>query len=234
VSEAMTEGITVERTGEVAAVRMRAGENRFNPDNLDAIDAALDEVEGAYGGPSPLVITGEGRFFSNGLDLDWMSQAPAGEPVRVLDRVHALFARLLAFPSFTVAAVNGHAFAAGAMLALACDARVMRADRGFFCLPEVDIRIPFSPGMSALIAAKLPAAVAHEAMITGRRYGGTDAAAVGIVHEAAAEGEVLERARARAAAVGVKSPETMRAIKRGLFEHAIDRLGGGPGGEGRP
>jgi enoyl-CoA hydratase/carnithine racemase len=110
----------------------------------------------------------------------------------------------------------------------------MRADRGFFCLPEVDIRIPFSPGMSALIAAKLPAAVAHEAMITGRRYGGTDAAAVGIVHEAAAEGEVLERARARAAAVGVKSPETMRAIKRGLFEHAIDRLGGGPGGEGRP
>jgi enoyl-CoA hydratase/carnithine racemase len=72
-------------------------------------------------------------------------------------RVQALFARVLGVGVPSVAALQGHTFAAGAMLALAHDQRVMRADRGFFCLPEVDIKIPFTRGMAALIAARLPA-----------------------------------------------------------------------------
>ena len=63
----------------------------------------------------------------------------------------ALLARMLALPIPTVAAVTGHAFGAGSMLATAHDWRVMRADRGFFCFPEVDIRLPFTPGMAALV-----------------------------------------------------------------------------------
>ena len=69
--------------------------------------------------------------------------------------MHALFGKMLALPVPTVAAIQGHCFAAGAMLAVAHDFRVMRADRGFFCLPEVDIHIPFTPPMAALIQARL-------------------------------------------------------------------------------
>lgn len=230
MSEVATTPIGVERSGEVAVLHMRAGENRFNPENLDLLEAALDEVEGAEGGPAPLVLTGEAKFFSNGLDLEWMSSAPEGEPQRVLERVHALYARLLAFPSFTVAAINGHAFAAGGMLALACDQRVMRADRGFFCLPEVDLGIPFSEGMSALIQAKLPVRTAQEAMLTGRRYGGPEAEAAGIVDEAAPEDQVLGRAVARASALAGRSPMAVAGIKAGIYERALDRLRGGGGG----
>jgi enoyl-CoA hydratase/carnithine racemase len=219
----------VERSNGVALVRLRAGENRFNPGNLDAFEAALDEVEVSEGDGTPLVLTGEGKFFSNGLDLDWMSSAPQGEPEKVLDRVHALFARVLAFPALTVAAINGHAFAAGGMLALAFDQRVMRADRGFFCLPEADLGIPFTPGMSALISSKLTPATANEAMVTGRRYGGTDAERVGIVDDAVPEEEVVDRAVARAAAGAGKQAVVIAAIKRELYGSTLAALGAEPG-----
>lgn len=230
MSEATTTNVAVERIGEVAVVRMSAGENRFNPGNLDAIEAALDEVEVSDGAGTPLVVTGEGKFFSNGLDLDWMSQAPEGEPEKVLERVHALFARVLAFPALTVAAVNGHAFAAGGMLALAFDQRVMRADRGFFCLPEADLGLPFSPGMSALISEKLTPAAANEAMVTGRRFGGGDAEAVGIVDAVASEADVVDRAVERAAAGAGRQAAVVAAIKRELYGPALAALG--PDGEG--
>jgi enoyl-CoA hydratase/carnithine racemase len=225
VSEAVAEAVAIERLGEVSLLRMQAGENRFNPGNLDAIEAALDELEPTEGSTAPLVLTGEGKFFSNGLDLDWMSGASAGEPERVVERVHALFARLLAYPSLTVAAINGHAFAAGAMLALACDLRVMRADRGFFCLPEADIGIPFSPGMSALIAAKLTPATANEAMVTGRRYGGSDAAEAGILTRAASEDRVLDEAVEAAKAGAGKPMAVTGAIKRELYASPLGALG---------
>jgi enoyl-CoA hydratase/carnithine racemase len=110
------------------------------------------------------------------------------------------------------------------MLALAHDERVMRADRGFFCLPEADIGIPFTPGMTALIAARLSSRAAHDAMITGRRYGGGDAVAAGIVDEAVDFEQVLPRAIERAAALAGKDPTTMATIKQRLYVNAIAAL----------
>jgi Delta3-Delta2-enoyl-CoA isomerase len=215
--------VAAERDGEVTILRLTADENRFNPGMLDAIGAVLDEVE-AEAGPGALVLTGQGKFFSNGLDLDWMASAPAGGAEELLASVHALLARLLAFPTVTVAAINGHCFAAGAMMAAACDARVMRADRGFFCLPEVDIGLPFTPGMTALLKARLPVAAAHEAMTTGRRYGGEQALAAGIVDEAVPDEQVLAAAVARAAGLAGKPRVTLAAIKRNLYAEALAAL----------
>ena len=127
---------------------------------LDAFNALLDQVLDDSGAHA-LVTTGEDKFFSNGLDLEWLMQ-PDTEDIRdfVAD-AERLLARLLALPLNTVAACNGHTYAAGAMLALCHDFRVMRADRGFFCLPEVDLGIPFTPGMDALIKRRLPQVVAQ-------------------------------------------------------------------------
>jgi enoyl-CoA hydratase/carnithine racemase len=94
----------------------------------------------------------------------------------------------------------------------------MRADRGFFCLPEVDIGIPFSAGMSALVQARLVPPVAHEAMTTGRRYGGTDALAKGIVDVTAAEGEELKVAVEQAALLAAKAGPTLGTIKERMYE----------------
>src|SRR5919107_3624668 len=99
----------------------------------------------------------------------------------LLAGVHRLYARILAMPMATVAAITGHAYAGGAMLSVAHDWKVMRADRGYWCLPEVDLGLPFTPGMNALLVAKLPKRTAHEAMTTARRYAAPEAEAAGIL-----------------------------------------------------
>lgn len=212
----------LDRNGAVFVLTLGDDENRFHPNRLAAINASLDEVEAAEGAKA-VVTTGLGKFYSNGLDLDFMASNPDASEANLVD-VHLLFARVLAFPAPIVAAVQGHAFAGGAMLALAHDQIVMRADRGFFCLPEVDLGIPFTPGMNALIRSRLPVATAHEAMTTARRYGGEDARSAGIVAATAGEGEVLDVAIARADALAPKAGAVFGAIKARLYGEVIAEL----------
>jgi len=110
------------------------------------------------------------------------------------------------------------------MLTLAHDVRVMRADRGFFCLPEIDLGMPLAPGMTAIVKARLPGAVAHEAVVTGRRYGGEDAARLGIVAEAVAEDDVLPRAIELAAAQAGRAGSNLAVLKRGLYGDVLPVL----------
>jgi Delta3-Delta2-enoyl-CoA isomerase len=213
---------TLKRDADVYVLDLGDGENRFHPDWLAAVNTALDEVENA---PAPLVTTAAGKIYSNGLDLDWLGEH-GDQLLNYVAQVQKLLARVLEFPAPTVAAIPGHAFAAGAMLALAHDFRVMRADRGFFCLPEVDINIPFTPGMAALIQSKLIPATAHEAMTTGRRFGGADAAEAGLVDEAVPEAKVLATALNRARPLAGKNPQTLKAIKEQMYEGPLAALRG--------
>ncbi|MDJ0925650.1 MAG: enoyl-CoA hydratase-related protein [Acidimicrobiia bacterium] len=208
---------------------MNDGENRMNQDWLDAFTAALDEVDQASD-PLALVTTGQGKFFSNGLDLEWIMSSGVDMPRFVAD-VERLLARVVAAPYTTVAACNGHTFAAGAMLALCHDFRVMRADRGFFCLPEVDIQIPFTPGMNSLIMSRMTITAAHEAMVTGKRFGGAEAATKHIVHQAVAEDEVLPTAIGVASEYAGKDRNTLATIKERMYGETIRLLQNSPGTE---
>jgi Enoyl-CoA hydratase/isomerase len=131
------------RQEEVYVLDLGDDENRFTLDWLTSVSDLLDEVSNQPA-PRALVTTARGKFYSNGLDLDWVLAHPNQVGAYVAD-VQTLLARVLALPMPTVAAVTGHAFGAGAMLATAHDWRVMQADRGYHCFPEVDIRIPVHP-----------------------------------------------------------------------------------------
>lgn len=213
---------TLERSGDVFVLDIGDTENRFHPDWLVSVNTALDEVEQADGARA-LVTTATGKFFSNGLDLDWLSTHEDERP-RYVSGVQHLLARVLALPVVTVAAIQGHAFAAGAMLTLSHDFRVMRADRGFWCLPEVDIHIPFTRGMSALIQGRLAPQAAHVAMTTGRRYGGAEAVAAGIVDQAVAEDAVRSTAEEIATGLAGKAGATLGTIKTRMYATALDSL----------
>ncbi|MBY8849135.1 enoyl-CoA hydratase/isomerase family protein, partial [Saccharothrix sp. MB29] len=97
---------TLDRRDDVFVLDLGGTENRFHPDWIASVGAALDEVEQA-GGPRALVTTATGKFFSNGLDLDWL-MANGEQHLGYVVSVHGLFARVLSLPVITVAALQGH------------------------------------------------------------------------------------------------------------------------------
>jgi len=215
-------GVSLDTQGDVATLNFGDSENRVDPAFVSRLDDALDAVE-QMPGPKALVTTGSGKAYSLGLDLEWI-QANVDHASTFLESVQRLMGRLLVLPVPTVAALNGHTYAAGAMLATAHDARVMRADRGFFCLPEVDISMPFTPGMTALLAARLPQPAAHASMALGARFGGVEAAAAGIVDLTSDADTLLETAIAHAQTLANKAGPTLGEIKRRLYGPVVDAL----------
>jgi len=218
--------LEMDQRGAVAILRWNDGENRVNVDSMTEWHAALDQLE-AVDGPLALVAIGAGKYFSNGLDLDRFAADPeeVGPTIHLL---HLLLGRLLLFPAYCVAAINGHAFAAGAMISACFDARVMRSDRGYWCLPEVDISLPLDEGLTAAVSARLPAEAVQDAMLTGRRYGAEDAMALGIVTDTADDARVLDTAIALAEPIAGKDRRVIAEHKRLLFGDAARVCGYDP------
>lgn len=190
-------------------------ENRFTEEWIETVSALLDQAAEQSTSSKALVLTATGKFFSNGLDVDYIA-ANASRLPEYLDRVHGLYVKLLTMPMPTVVAINGHAFGAGAMLALCADVRVMRTERGFWSLPEAALGMPFTRGMAALVRTRIPDASATEAILTSRRYGAADAVSAGIVEEAVPGDALLDRARTIATERAPLSGPNLATIKRGL------------------
>ena len=204
--------ITLTRRDAVAILTWREGENRINLDSLGRINEILDELA-TIDGPLALVLTGTGKFFSNGLDLERFGANPS-EMQATLQELHQTIGRLLVFPAYSVAALNGHTFAGGALLSCAFDYRVMREDRGFWCMNEAEIGLALDETLWSILANRLPRASAIEAMLTARRYGAHDALAGGIVEEIASEVDVVSRATAVASVMAMVDRATLARHKR--------------------
>jgi len=157
----------------VAVVSMNSGENRLNPPFINSYLEVLDLVERETSVSVLVVHSAHEKIFSNGLDLEWLGPAFLNRESGVISDffylLNRLFKRILLYPMIPVAAINGHAFAAGAILACAFDFRFMRSDRGYFCLPEVDLGMPFLPGMLALLKKAIPLYQLEELQYTGKR-----------------------------------------------------------------
>lgn len=161
----------------VAVLTMNSGENRFNWDFFDAFNKALDEIENEADARVLVVKSAHEKIWSNGIDLEWIIPLVQAKDEAVQKFPYVLtklYKRLLLYPMITVAALNGHAFAGGCIMAAAFDFRFMRSDRGFFCIPEVDINIPLSPSMIAVMKKAVPLYKFLEMQYTGLRMTGDE------------------------------------------------------------
>lgn len=208
------------REGDVFLLTMTAGENRWNTTFVRSFAAVLDEVE-ASTGPAALVTTSASdKFYSNGLDLDWVrdpaAHPAAGDRGPFADEFMKLMSRMITFPVPTLAAVNGHAFGAGFMFALCHDVRHMRADRGFLCANEMQLGLAIPTPELALFRHKLSLDTFFETVQLARRWTGADALARGIVQSTAASDTLLGHTMRRAAELAPLG--SSRALYRGQKE----------------
>lgn len=204
--------VNVTIDGEVALMTMQSGENRFNVELVSAILSALHELE-HNGKIRAVVITGSGKYFSNGLDLVNLAKLNDEQRKNFILDFHAMLRNVGIFPKPTVCAINGHAFAGGAMLAALADFRYMRADRGWVCLPEVDIQLPFWPGMIALLEESFSKPLFRDVAYSGRRYTAQQLLDMGFIQGIFSHEELIPKCIGIARKLSKKNLSAYKTIK---------------------
>jgi enoyl-CoA hydratase/carnithine racemase len=193
-----------------------AGEGKFNAGSLSDFNAALDSALDDDA-TQVLLITGSDKNFSQGLDLEYLMSI--GDPEKamafVLDCMR-MIGRLLVAPVPVVAAVNGHAFGLGAMMTLASDYKVMREDRGYFCLPEADLGMTLTWRMNALVCNKLSGNTLRDVLLAGKRVDAAEALAMGIIDGCSALEAIESKGVSLAAPMRGKQRAALAGLKRGM------------------
>ncbi|KAG6393122.1 hypothetical protein SASPL_147354 [Salvia splendens] len=171
-------------------------EHRLNPTLIAAIRAALSEVRSQAVPGSALVTQAEGRFFSNGFDLRHAqavaADAAAAEVINMVNLFRGVVSDLLSLPMPTVAAVTGHAAAAGLILAISHDYVVMTKSRAVLYLSELDIGMSLPDYFTALIKGKVGSSAARRGLALRAAKIGADAAYDSVEEMAAAAVQTAE------------------------------------------
>lgn len=202
-----------EKKESVAVINMCNGANKQNLEFVSDMNTCVDQILADQDIHAIVLTSTDEKNFSQGIDIDWLGQRMNEKDFdsikAFLHGINGIFKRMLLMPIPVIAAINGHAFGNGAMLACTCDFRFMKKDKGFFCFPEVDINIPFLPGMIAFVSKAIPGYKFNQMLLTGKRVGAQELADSHVVEKASENVEKL-MADALGFAAGFKK-------KRGIF-----------------
>lgn len=190
--------------------------NAIGPAFLDFVASGLERATQEN---AALVLTGSGRFFSAGLDLGGLPEERAAMGDFV-DRFEAVLRDLFLFPAPTVAAVNGHAVAGGALFAAACDFRIGAEGRYRVGVSEVSLGVTFPAMGFEILRSAIPRRRRPQVLLRGALTGPAEAVENGFLHELAPADELLARATALAAELG--------ALPRSAYAHTKRELRAAP------
>ena len=211
--------------GRVATITLNRPEKR-NAISFDLIDdllGALDNV--AKSEAIILILTGAGKAFCSGMDLDNLKSLlgrSAEQNLQDSQTMVQLFRSLYEFPKVTIAAVNGAAIAGGTGLALLCDFTLAVPEAKF---GYTEVRIGFVPAIvSTFLLRQVGEKQARDLLLTGRLFGAEEAARMGLISEIVPAENLMTRARDLAALLMENSPSSLRGTKQLLTDHARAEL----------
>ncbi|MFZ0137421.1 MAG: enoyl-CoA hydratase-related protein [Candidatus Sulfotelmatobacter sp.] len=217
--------VKLEQTAGVATITLNRPDKR-NAISFELIDDllhALQEVETSDA--IVVILTGAGKAFSSGMDLDNLKALigrPPEQNLKDSETMVRLFRTLYEFPKVTIAAVNGAAIAGGTGLALLCDFTLAVPEAKF---GYTEVRIGFVPAIvSTFLLRQVGEKQARDLLLTGRIIGAEEAARMGLVNEIVPPENLMTRARELAALLMQNSPTSLRATKKLLNDHARAEL----------
>lgn len=206
------------REGNVHVLTLTNSEkdNTFNLDVLAEWRAALDTIEAGREDASLLIRCDHPKTFCNGIDLAWLMSQQPDVVGRFIGELENFLLRMATLNLPVVAAINGNAYAGGALLANACDFRLMRADRGRVCYSEISIKMAFTPVMFAIVRLQHDPQAAWEMTMTGRPMGGEECAQRKVVDRALPLEQLDVEALKLATELAGKHRPTYTQLKHGL------------------
>ena len=210
----------------VATITMTGGENRINPVFNESMLNALQEIEEDQTISAVVILSNDPKCWSLGLDLNWiMGKMQEKDFQAIKDLLYGLndvFKRILLYPMPVIACINGHSVAGGALLACACDFRFMGADRGFFFFSEIDVNVPFLPGMLAIIKSVVSSYMFNEMLLTGNRYSAKEMEEHGVIQKACENEEEVIRETLTFAKKFTKNRGTFREMKKRMYADVFE------------
>jgi methylglutaconyl-CoA hydratase len=197
--------------------------NAISFELIDDLLCALKEVETSDA--IVLIVTGAGKAFSSGMDLENLKTLIGRTPEQNLQDSRTmvrLFRSLYEFPKVTIAAVNGAAIAGGTGLALLCDFTLAVPEAKF---GYTEVRIGFVPAIvSTFLLRQVGEKHARDLLLTGRIIGAEESMRMGLINEIVAPETLMARARELAGLLMENSPASLRATKQLLSDHARAEL----------
>lgn len=210
--------VRLEKEGNLYTYTLCEGNaNTFHENNIQEFLDAVDEIEATKDNCAVILTAEDPKFFSAGINLDFIKEK--GVPYlkeSFLPKLDLLLMRMALLNAPVVAAVNGHAYGGGSLLASCADFRFMNADTGNFCFPEVDIKLPFTPAMQQVVEHLPDRNAVLRMALTGVAYTGPEADAANIIEAAVPADQLIAKATEMASMLAEKDRRTYTAIKREL------------------
>jgi len=214
-----------DKDNSIAVVTMCNGANKQNREFAEQLNQCFDEILEDKTIFSIILTSSDEKNFSQGIDIEWLGLKMQNKDFEGIKSfmygMNNIFKRILLMPIPVIAAINGHAFGNGAILSCACDFRFMKKDKGFFCFPEVDVSIPFLPGMIAFVRKAVPEYQFNEMLLSGKRMTAESLEASHVIMKACDNQETLMTEAMTFAGTFMKKRGIFQELKKRIHKEAV-------------
>ena len=215
--------IDIKTVDGIAVMTLAHGKaNALDIEFCEALAARFLELRGA--GAKAVVLTGQGKIFSAGVDLKRLSEGGADYIRKFLPALHRLYDAVFYFPKPVVAAINGHAIAGGCVLAACADRRVMARDAGRIGVTELQVGVPYPALAFEIVRFAVPPRYLPEFTLGAATYATDAALRQGWVDEVVEPADLMPRAMAAAQSLAALSPKAFAQTKMQIRQPVTERM----------